>query len=149
MAEVFGFRYRNRVLALASVFAVSLLALPVRAELFVYEPFDYPAGEDLLGKNGGTGFTGTWRMGTAAIPANSAVIQAGSMTYSWFADVRKQRADVGRRRQLGNLSKLQQHRGCRRYDDVDQLHRSAAGARSRPRRGSRESLSARREHQLL
>jgi hypothetical protein len=81
MAEVVGFRSRNRVLFGASVIVISLFSLPVRAELFVYEPFDYPAGEDLLGKNGGTGFTGAWRMGTAAIPVNSAVIQAGSLTY--------------------------------------------------------------------
>ena len=53
MAEVVGFRSRNRVLFGASMLVISLFSLPVHAELFVYEPFDYPAGEDLLGKNGG------------------------------------------------------------------------------------------------
>jgi hypothetical protein len=78
MAEDIGFRSRIGVLALASLVAMGLFALPVCAELYVYEPFDYPAGEQLIGKNGGTGFTGAWRNESIA---NSATIQAGSLSY--------------------------------------------------------------------
>jgi hypothetical protein len=53
-------------------------AAPVAADLLVYEPFDYPAGEQLIGKNGGVGFTGAWRDETFQ---NSATIQAGSIEY--------------------------------------------------------------------
>jgi hypothetical protein len=55
-----------------------LTAAPAAGELYVYEPFDYPAGEQLVGKSGGTGFTGAWR--DQAFP-NSATIQAGSIAY--------------------------------------------------------------------
>jgi hypothetical protein len=78
MAEDFGFAFRNRALAVAAVVLIGLVALPACAELFVYEPFDYPAGEQLIGKSGGTGFTGPWRNETVA---NSATIQAGSLSF--------------------------------------------------------------------
>jgi hypothetical protein len=48
--------------------AVALLlvaaTLPVRADLFIHEPFDYaPAGRDLVGTGGGLGFAGPWQPG--------------------------------------------------------------------------------------
>jgi hypothetical protein len=49
-----------------------------RAELLVYEPFDYPAGSQLIGANGGAGFTSPWRNETVA---NSATIQNGSLSF--------------------------------------------------------------------
>jgi hypothetical protein len=78
MAEVCGSRCQNRALGFALALSISLLTVPVCAELFVYEPFDYPAGEQLIGKNGGTGFTGAWRNESVA---GAATIQAGSLSY--------------------------------------------------------------------
>jgi hypothetical protein len=78
MAEVFRSRFHDRVLGCALALSISLMAAPVRAELFVYEPFDYPAGEQLINKNGGTGFTGPWRNESVA---GAATIQAGSLSY--------------------------------------------------------------------
>jgi hypothetical protein len=58
-----------------------LSALPLsaaRGDLLVYEPFDYPAGSQLIGANGGIGFTTAWRNENVA---NSATIQAGSLAF--------------------------------------------------------------------
>jgi hypothetical protein len=78
MAEVTGFRSRYRALVLVLTGGIALIALPASAELFVYEPFDYPVGDQLIGKNGGTGFTGPWRNETVT---GMATIQAGSLTH--------------------------------------------------------------------
>ncbi len=69
--------FRARVLACV-LLTGWLTAPPAAGELYVYEPFDYPAGEQLVGKNGGTGFTSPWRDETFA---NSATIQSGSIAY--------------------------------------------------------------------
>lgn len=50
-------------------------AASASAELLLYEPFGYTAGADLVGQNGGTGFTGAWRDGAAG----GGIIQAGSL----------------------------------------------------------------------
>jgi hypothetical protein len=64
--------FRCRCVAPAALLAV-LLANPAAADLQAYEPFDYaPDGADLLGANGGSGFSGAWRAGgfNAAISNN-------------------------------------------------------------------------------
>ncbi len=62
------------------------LALPhgAHAELLVYEPFDYPVGANILGQNGGGGFTGAWRghEGDATnVPAGSFTVASGSLAH--------------------------------------------------------------------
>jgi hypothetical protein len=63
------------IIAVAAAF---LIASPAAAVLLVHEPFDYPAGQNIVGKNGGLGFTGAWRDETVATPG---VIQSGSINY--------------------------------------------------------------------
>lgn len=50
------------------------------AQLYVYEPFDYTPGSDILGQSGGAGFTSAWALqaGTPTSQAFTAV--AGSLT---------------------------------------------------------------------
>jgi hypothetical protein len=36
------------------------LSLPAKADLILYEPFDYPVGTALEGADGGAGFDGPW-----------------------------------------------------------------------------------------
>ncbi len=53
-----------------------LLNPSARAALLAYEPFDYPAGEDIFTKNGGSGWTSSWtymssRPGTISSPGLS------------------------------------------------------------------------------
>jgi hypothetical protein len=77
-----AWRIRVRRLSLplvAAVVAIGAFAPPAAAVLLVHEPFDYPAGETIVGKNGGLGFTGMWRDETAATPG---MIQAGSIPYA-------------------------------------------------------------------
>jgi len=64
----------RRWVSVISIVVVSAMAQSASAELLVYEPFDYPLGEQLIGKNGGTGFTSAWRDETIA---GAATIQAG------------------------------------------------------------------------
>jgi hypothetical protein len=40
--------------------ACTLLAAPAHAELTAYDGFDYTPGEVVVGKNGGSGFSGAW-----------------------------------------------------------------------------------------
>lgn len=49
-----------------TLFASALLACAcaVHAQLWLFEPFDYPAGAAANGANGGQGFNGAWRSGT-------------------------------------------------------------------------------------
>jgi hypothetical protein len=51
------------------------------AELIAYEPFDYPAGSEVLGLSGGQGWTSPWtpRPGHPAPPLSSQMIVAGSL----------------------------------------------------------------------
>lgn len=65
---------------------VACLALitSVQAELLVYEPFDYPAGTDLLGADGGQGFTGPWRgheSDPGNVPSGSFTVVEGSLAH--------------------------------------------------------------------
>jgi hypothetical protein len=69
---------RPRFLAVAHLLVLFACPLTGLAELLVYEPFDYPVGVGLSGKNGGTGFTGPWRNETTA---GTATIQSGSIPY--------------------------------------------------------------------
>ena len=77
MVRAFAVRLRRRWLAFGSMLVVGILAPQAAAELLVYEPFNYPLGEQLIGKNGGTGFTGAWRDETIT---GAATIQPG-LTY--------------------------------------------------------------------
>jgi len=81
---------------LVALIAVSVVLLPgtLRAELFVYEGFDYTAGvpedEGLIGESGGTGWTGAWRDAEDAIfqdptafgPDPGVDVGAGSLEYT-------------------------------------------------------------------
>lgn len=67
---------------------VALLGLTLqqgaRAELLVYEPFDYPVGANILGQNGGGGFTGAWsgyEGDSANVPAGSFTVASGSLAH--------------------------------------------------------------------
>ena len=55
-----------------------------QAELLVYEPFDYPVGTNILGLDGGHGFTGAWRghEGNASnVPGGSFTVAEGSLAH--------------------------------------------------------------------
>jgi hypothetical protein len=75
-------RLASGLLAAAAAFAAN----SALAALIAYEPFNYTAGENLDGKTGGFGWAGAWGIKNQvtpngpAIPANGAVIQAGSLT---------------------------------------------------------------------
>jgi hypothetical protein len=62
---------------------VCLLTANVSATLIGYEPFNYPVGTAVVGRAGGTGFTGPWATprpgGGGATPANTNTIGAGSL----------------------------------------------------------------------
>lgn len=71
--------------ALAAVAALVLAPQPARAYLLAYEGFDYAAGSDLTGMNGGFGWTTPWGINSSgatiagANPGDTAA--AGSLTY--------------------------------------------------------------------
>lgn len=55
-------------------------ARPAEAALLSYEPFDYTVGSDVLGQNGGGGWTGAWRAHAGgAVPVGSFVTGTGSL----------------------------------------------------------------------
>ncbi|MCA9260221.1 MAG: PEP-CTERM sorting domain-containing protein [Planctomycetales bacterium] len=63
---------------------VALAAVPVQAELLVYEPFNYDAGSDVFGQNGGLGFSEAWRghdNNDANVPAGSFTVVSGSLAH--------------------------------------------------------------------
>ncbi len=60
---------------------------PIDTGLFAYEGFDYAAGEDLTGKNGGTGWTTAWGADNAGVTDPGGVVPgdtaaAASLTYT-------------------------------------------------------------------
>ena len=60
----------------AATLLVAISSTAVLAEAFIYEPFDYSAGEELIGQNGGTGWLGEWTDiggGNLSVPANDIV----------------------------------------------------------------------------
>jgi hypothetical protein len=59
--------------------ALATSAATVQAGLLAYEPFDYVAGTDIVGQNGGIGFTNAWGVFSGSIPTGSFVAQAGSL----------------------------------------------------------------------
>lgn len=61
---------KKRILILAALMS-GLAVCGLHAELLVYEGFEYPAGETLGGKNGGTGWTGSWNTNPQMIQADS------------------------------------------------------------------------------
>jgi len=67
----------------AAVFVAALSVASSNAALLVYEPFDYPAGEGLLDKNGGGGFAADWTgngNNDANLPAGTTSIQGASLS---------------------------------------------------------------------
>lgn len=56
--------------------AIFMLCSNVRAVLYLYDGFDYPAGE-LVGQNGGTGFSGVWAGNTGRTS-----VVAGGLSYT-------------------------------------------------------------------
>ena len=61
---------------------IALLALPARAALLAYEPFDYPEGELLQEKTNGLGFASAWMPDTQAAQSSDAfAIQPGRLTF--------------------------------------------------------------------
>ncbi len=72
---------RPRFLAVAHLLVLFACPLTGLAELLVYEPFDYPVGDGLLGKSGGTGFTGAWESRTPPAIVGASTIQNGSLSY--------------------------------------------------------------------
>lgn len=72
--------FRPRSLGLGLLAVGGLLAGGARAALLSYEPFDYTVGSDVLGQNGGGGWTGAWRAHAGgAVPAGSFVTGTGSL----------------------------------------------------------------------
>jgi hypothetical protein len=59
--------------------ALASSATTVQAGLLSYEPFDYAPGTDIVGQNGGIGFTNAWGVFSGTIPAGSFVAEAGSL----------------------------------------------------------------------
>jgi len=49
------------------------------AQLYFYEPFDYAAGSDVLGQNGGVGFTSAWALQSGAPAGQAFSAAAGSL----------------------------------------------------------------------
>ncbi|MDY0165627.1 MAG: PEP-CTERM sorting domain-containing protein [Thermoguttaceae bacterium] len=80
---------------LARLSLAVLLALPasgLRADLLVYEGFDYPyaSNEPLTGKIGGMGFTGAWQAGvhpTTGVSEDSLLINDNGLAYPMLATV--------------------------------------------------------------
>lgn len=68
-------------LSAAAIFALGSIALPSsgQAALLSYESFDYTAG-NLVGQNGGTGFSGAWSAFNGA--NGTTVVQAAGLEYS-------------------------------------------------------------------
>lgn len=71
------------------LFVSGLSAATASAGLLAYEPFDYTAGEQLVGNslNGGAGFDGAWRArqnNAANVPAGSTPVVAGSLAHPLF-----------------------------------------------------------------
>lgn len=74
-------RTMNRLTLLLIALVVMALAAPSYADLIAYEPFDYAQiGEELVGNDGGTGFSGAWR-GWEAPNHNNLDIVEGSLTF--------------------------------------------------------------------
>ena len=60
----------------AATLLVALTSTAVLAEAFIYEPFDYTAGQELIDQDGGTGWAGPWTDnggGNLSVPANDIV----------------------------------------------------------------------------
>src|SRR5262245_21309255 len=57
---------------------IVVIAHQARATLLVYEPFDYPAGQDLFAKAGGAGFAAAWGGSSAC------TTQSGSLETSTY-----------------------------------------------------------------
>jgi len=53
-----------------------LFTLCASAQLYVYEPFDYAPGSDVLGQSGGVGFTSAWAIQTGATAPSSQAFTA-------------------------------------------------------------------------
>ena len=53
------------------------------AALLAYEPFGYASGQDLVGQNGGSGWSGAWTQSGATVP--DATITTPGLTYSGLA----------------------------------------------------------------
>jgi hypothetical protein len=73
----------RRLISLIVASAACLFPIAAEAALLAYDGFDYaPAGSDLLGKNGGSGFSTPWRPGgfNASINTNYDV-QSGSLSF--------------------------------------------------------------------
>ncbi len=72
------FPLKTTTFLLGAIATATLLATTInaRAGLLAYDPFNYPAGQQLVGNNGGTGFNGPYTGSTAAL-----VVSPGS-TYT-------------------------------------------------------------------
>jgi len=73
-------RLRLMALTLSLASATALFTLPARAVLLAYEPFDYPEGELLMGKNSGLGFADSWTPGSGR-SSDAFAMQAGKLTF--------------------------------------------------------------------
>jgi len=53
-------RYRPALMFLIALVLALIFVPQTQATLLVYESFDYTAGNNVKGQNGGLGFSGTW-----------------------------------------------------------------------------------------
>lgn len=75
---------RNKLvvgLVLASICVLISSAIPAKAVLLAYEPFDYAPAQSLIGLNGGIGFNSAWLYNSSS-HSNNMVIVSGSFTYT-------------------------------------------------------------------
>lgn len=78
---------------LAAAFGAALLAASADAGLVVEESFDYTAGEDVAGQNGGIGFAGAWS-GSASFDVGGG-LSFGSLGVAGGSSARVNRAGNG------------------------------------------------------
>jgi hypothetical protein len=80
-------RAHQNIFVLVALFALTL-ASPTYGGLIVYEGFDYPAGDNIVGKSGGTGWAGPWDDGTgegqyaASSAGHLSPVVASGLTYT-------------------------------------------------------------------
>lgn len=77
------FRLRGLTLG-AALLAAAGTGPAASAGILVYEGFDYPVGSNLIGQNGGAGFSEAWRRRTGTSLGTSA-IQAAGISYDSLA----------------------------------------------------------------
>jgi len=70
---------RQVLRALTSLTFLAAAVPMASAQLYFYEPFDYAPGSDILGQNGGAGFTSAWGLQSGTPTGQAFTAMAGSL----------------------------------------------------------------------